>query len=409
MRIGEVPDGPHQLESGDTLTLTTRAIDGDRTRVSVSLEDLPRVVGPGDRLYVNDGFIELEVEAVEGEDVRCRVAVGGELSSRKGLNLPGIDLGMSAFTAEDDRWVAFCAQHGLDALSQSFVATADDMHALRGACEGRGYRPFLIAKIERAEALQNLDAILDASDGIMVARGDLGVEIPIAGIAVTQKAIMEKANLRGRPVITATQMLESMVTQHRPTRAEATDVANAILDGTDCVMLSAESAVGRYPVEAVSMLARIAASTEPHNSSRRLRQALKGLERGGGFRVVDLIALSVAHTLERARPAALVVPTLSGATARNVARFRPSITLTAFSPREATCQALQFSYGVRAVRVDEDRPDWGAFARRWLAEQGVRRGLAVLTQGPSARNPCGNHRMEVLELSPDDSRICPPD
>jgi pyruvate kinase len=409
MRIGEIPDGPHQLEPGETLTLTTRPLAGDRTRVSVSLADLPRVVRPGDTLYVNDGFIRLEVEAVGEEEVRCRVRVGGELSSRKGLNLPGIDLGMSAFTAEDACWVDFCADQGLDALSQSFVARADDMRALRAACDRRGYRPFLIAKIERAEALANLEDILDACDGLMVARGDLGVEIPIAEIAVTQKAIMEKANLRGRPVITATQMLESMVTQHRPTRAEATDVANAILDGTDCVMLSAESAVGRYPVEAVAMLARIAVATEPHNSSRRLQDSLRGLERRGGFRVVDLIALSVAHTLQRVDPAALVVPTLSGASARNIARFRPATRLTAFSPREATCQALQFSYGVRPVRVEEDRPDWGTFARRWLAGQGIDRGLAVLTQGPSERNPCGNHRMEVLELGPDASLLCPPE
>ena len=201
-------------------------------------------------------------------------------------------------------------------------------------------------------------------------------------------------------------MLESMVTQRRPTRAEATDVANAILDGTDCVMLSAESAMGRYPVEAVAMLAEIARTTEPYNAARRLEDALKAQERGGDWDTVDLIALSVAHTLRRIDAVALCVPTLSGSTVRNITRFRLPAWITAFSPREPTCQALQFSYGVHPVHVDEDRPDWNAFARRWLQEQGVKEGLAVLTQGPSRENPCGNHRMELLELDPQSPDSC---
>jgi len=234
----------------------------------------------------------------------------------------------------------------------------------------------------------------------MVARGDLGVEIPIAQMAVTQKMLMEKANRLGKPVITATQMLESMVTQRRPTRAEATDVANAILDGTDCVMLSAESAMGRYPVEAVAMLAHIAETTEPYKAGTRLQDALKNFEREGHLGTVDLIALSVAHTLRKISPVALFVPTLSGSTARNIARFRLPVWITALSPNEATCQALQFSYGIQAERVDEDRPDWGAFARQWLHRREVTEGLALLTQGPSEQHPCGNQRMEILELDP---------
>jgi pyruvate kinase len=400
MRIGEVRDEPYELQHGDDLTLTTDSIEGDHRRVSVSFPSLAGAVKPGDTLYLNDGFIQLKVKEVADDEVHCQVRVGGELRARKGLNLPGIDLGISAFTEEDEAWVAFAAEHGVDALSQSFVATADDVSAARQAAEKLGYHPFIIAKIERSEALKNLDTILEATDGIMVARGDLGVEIPIAQIAVTQKCLMEKANRLGKPIITATQMLESMVTQRRPTRAEATDVANAILDGTDCVMLSAESAMGRYPVEAVAMLAHIAETTEPHNAARRLQDALKDFEREGEVGNVDLIALSVAHTLRKVNPAALLVPTLSGYTVRNVTRFRLPVWITALSPRKSTCQALQFSYGVQPVHVDADLPDWNAFARNWLDQNGITEGLALLTQGPSQENPCANFRMEILELKP---------
>jgi pyruvate kinase len=400
IRIGEMVDEPYELKRGDPFILTTDDIQGDHNRVSVSFRPLPRILRPGDTLYLNDGFIQLKAEEIAGNDVRCRVVVGGEIRSRKGLNLPGVDLGISAFTEEDRGWVAFAAEHGVDALSQSFVARADDIEAVRQATDELDYHPFLIAKIERAEALENLDAIIEAADGIMVARGDLGVEIPIERIAVTQKRLMEKAGRLGKPVITATQMLESMVTHRRPTRAEATDVANAILDGTDCVMLSAESAMGRYPVEAVSMLAHIAETTETHNAARRLQDALKDFEHEGDLRTVDLIALSVGHTLRKIDPRALLVPSRSGYTAREITRFRLPVWITAFSSQESTCQALQFSYGVQPLHIDKEPPDWNTFARLWLQDQGYTEGLALMTQGPSTEQPCGNHRMEILELSP---------
>ena len=196
--------------------------------------------------------------------MECTVAVGGELRSRKGLNLPGIDLGISAFTEHDRACLEFALGAGVDAVSQSFVERAADIEAVRAAAAKIGRVPFIIAKIERSDALEHYDEILAAADGIMVARGDLGVEVPIEEIAHTQKQLIAKANLAGKPVITATQMLESMVTSRLPTRAEATDVANAILDGTDCVMLSGESAMGKFPEEAVTMLAKIAAFTETH-------------------------------------------------------------------------------------------------------------------------------------------------
>ncbi len=398
MRIGDIADEPVELVRDELITLTTDDCVGSKSRVSITFPGLPAAVRPGDQLFLNDGFILLKVVEVTDTDVVCNVRAGGELRSRKGLNLPGIDLGISAFTDNDHQWLQFAAQHGVDAVSQSFVAGADDIAAVRAAAKALDYAPFVIAKIERATALENLDAILDAADGIMVARGDLGVEIPIETIAVAQRQITEKANLLGKPVITATQMLESMVTFRRPTRAEATDVANAILGGTDCVMLSAESAMGRFPVESVKMLAGIATAIEPERDNRLLAQALGAFGAGGSQRAVDLIARSVYHTVERSAPRAITVPTRSGNTARSIARFRLPCWIVAFSPNPSTSQALQFSYGIRAEDVDGDRGDWSSFVRHWLAEQGVDNGLVLLTQGPSEEYPCGNHRLEIMEL-----------
>jgi pyruvate kinase len=264
MRLGKIDPEPIQLRTGDSFTLTSEDVVGNQLRVSMSFARLPTVVKPGDRLFLNDGLVQLVVERVAGNDVQCKVAVGGELRSRKGLNLPGIDLGISAFTDHDRTCLEFALKNGVDGVSQSFVETAADIHAVRAAAKAFGKQPFVIAKIERADALTNFDEILEAADGIMVARGDLGVEVPIEQIAVIQKQLIARASRVGKPIIIATQMLESMTASRLPTRAESTDVANAILDGTDCIMLSGESATGKYPEEAVAMLAKIAACAEPH-------------------------------------------------------------------------------------------------------------------------------------------------
>src|SRR5512136_2678291 len=271
MRIGKLDPEPIALLPGDRFALTTEDIVGTARRVSMSFERLPQVVKPGDRLFLNDGLVQLMVERVTGTDVECVVAVGGELRSRKGLNVPGIDLGISAFTEHDRACLEFALQHGVDAVSQSFVETAADLEAVRAAAAAVGKQPFLIAKIERSGALEHLDEILNASDGIMVARGDLGVEVPIQEMALIQKQLIARANLACKPVITATQMLESMVASRLPTRAESTDVANAILDGRYCIMVSGESAVGKYPEDAVAMLASIAAATEARRPPARLK------------------------------------------------------------------------------------------------------------------------------------------
>ncbi len=407
MRIGELGEEPIELLADHTITLTTEECTGEAARVSVSFSGLPEAVQPGDALFLNDGYIELEVVSVEGPDVICRVRTGGELRSRKGLNLPGIDLGIRAFTLNDQEWLRFAAEHGVDAVSQSFVVDGDDILAVRKAAEALGYNPFIIAKIERAAALEQLDGILEAADGIMVARGDLGVEIPIASIALAQRRITRRANRHNRPVITATQMLESMVASRRPTRAEATDVANAILGGTDCVMLSGESAMGRYPVESVAMLAAIARSIEPERDSGIAPDGPDDHGEPGHDRAVDLIAHSVLHTAQRRLPRVTLAPTLSGATARRIARLRLPCWIAAFTPNAETAQGLQFSYGVHPVEVGEDRADWNAFARQWLTENGIDDGFVLLVQGPSGPNPTGNHRLELLEFDTEPGAVGP--
>jgi pyruvate kinase len=398
MRIGKLASEPIELKTDDTFTLTTDDITGDKTRVSVSFAGLPKAVKPGNTLYLNDGYIQLEVTKVHGNDVTCTVKVGGELRSRKGLNLPGIDLGISAFTARDRECLKFALENGVDAVSQSFVENAADIHEVREAAHDLGCQPFIIAKIERSNALANIEEILEAADGIMIARGDLGVEVPIERIAVVQKDLMRRANMRAKPVITATQMLESMTTNKRPTRAEATDVSNAIINGTDCVMLSGESAMGNYPVESVMMLAKIAVAVEPERHQIPVKEMFPGIDLRGKIKPEQLIAGSVEATLEYVTPAAVFVPTRTGATARSIGRFRLPVWIIAVSSREATCQNLQFSYGVFPVHEQDHPENWKPYVEGWLEHHGIQGDIVVLTEGPSTKHPDANHRMEIIDL-----------
>ena len=396
MRIGKIEPEPVELRAGDRFTLTTEEIAGDRDRVSVSFERLPQVVSPGDRLFLNDGLVLLAVEGVSGTDVLCTVVVGGELRSRKGLNLPGVDLGISAFTDHDRACLRFALEHGVDAVGQSFVETAADIQAVRTAAGECGRQPFLVAKIERAGALRHMDEILGAADGIMVARGDLGVEVPLEEIAFIQKQLIAKAVLAGKPVITATQMLESMVSHRLPTRAEATDVANSILDGTDCVMLSAESAMGRYPEEAVAMLTGIAAATEAQRPPGQLTGLRKLCDEEPPATAAEAIASVVEHALGKVPVAAVFVPTRSGSTARMISRFKPAVWIVASSLDPAVCRGLLFSYGVHPVEADPER--WRDFAEDWMRKHGVPGRFAILVAGPSPRNPDADHRIEFLRI-----------
>ena len=399
MRLGKIDPEPILLSPGDPFTLTSDDIVGDSRRVSMSFAPLPKVVKPGHRLFLNDGLVQLTVERVAGNDVHCVVAVGGELRSRKGLNLPGIDLGISAFTDHDKACLEFALAHGVDAVSQSFVETAADVEAVRAAAKALGKNPFVIAKIERSDALDHLDAILEAADGIMVARGDLGVEVPIEQIAILQKQLIAKASAAGKPVITATQMLESMTASRLPTRAESTDVANAILDGTDAIMLSGESALGQYPEEAVAMLAKIAAFTEAHRPPLRVDAAPAPAARRTPAAVAAAMASMVERALETVPCAAVFVPTRTGTTARMISRFNPPAWIVALSRDPAVCQGLAFCYGVHPVELAEDPEDWSEYARGWLRAHQLAGSVAMLAAGPSARNPTANHRLEFLRVA----------
>jgi pyruvate kinase len=405
IRIGSIAGESVELAAGASFTLTTRPVTGDATRASTDFAPLPRVVKPGDRIFLNDGLIRLDVDRIAGDEVHCRVASGGELRSRKGLNIPGVDLGVSAFTDRDRECLAFALAHGVDAVSQSFVQTADDVRAVRKAAADLGGDPFVIAKIERAAAVDHIDDILAASDGIMVARGDLGIEVPIERIAILQKSLIRKAVRAARPVITATQMLESMTTSRHPTRAEATDVANAVLDGTDAVMLSAESATGLHPVEAVETLARIAAATEPHRPRIDVWERLKSVRPDMHLEIPDLFAVSVETLMACSRPAAVVVPARTGATARSIGRFRLPVWIAAPTASTPVLRRLLFSYGIEPLRLEGHAEDWTGFTRRWVLEHGLPGSLAILVRGPSASQAGSGPSLELVDVgAPGDGR-----
>jgi pyruvate kinase len=402
MRLGKIDPEPIQLAPGAHFTLTSEDIVGNAQRASTSFQHLPRVVKPGNRIFLNDGLVQLLVERVAGNDVECSVVVGGELRSRKGLNLPGIDLGISAFTDHDRECLEFAVKEGVDAVSQSFVERAADIEAVRRAAAKTGSQPFIVAKIERADALEHFDEILAAADGIMVARGDLGVEVPIEEIAYTQKQLIAKANLAGKPVITATQMLESMASSRLPTRAEATDVANAILDGTDCVMLSGESAMGKFPEESVMMLAKIAAFTETHRQPMSVPAQREFLQQPSATTRGDVMASVVEHALHTVPCDLLLVPTRGGSVARAISRFKPPVWILAPSSDPLVCQNLAFSYGVHSVHLAEEPDDWRKWIDQWLRETGIIAERMMLVAGPSPRNPRANYRIELMRLDAED-------
>jgi pyruvate kinase len=377
MRIGELAEEPVEIAQGDELFLQTDEIVGTSERMSMSFDRLPEVVSPGDSIFINDGFIEVRVVSTQPREVRCEVVVGGELRSHKGVNFPGVDLGISAFTDADREFLSFAAAEKLDGVSMSFVEGAADVIAVKEAAASMNYDPFVIAKIERARACDNLDEILKVADGIMVARGDLGVEIPIEEIAAAQKRIVTLANRSAVPVITATHMLESMITNSRPTRAEVTDVANAILDGTDCVMLSGESAIGRFPVETIDVMAGIARVTEPDR---------------------DRHTVSIFMTTEILHPTIIFVPSRTGSTARRIARFRPPVWVVSFSDDESTCQKLQFSYGIYPDLYDPPVENWQSFVRDWMGRAGAEGERVLLAEGSGTLGTEDYTRIDIIGL-----------
>ena len=346
IRVGKIQGGVVELMPGQPFILAGKREPGSVHSVSVSLETLPEEVSVGDPILLADGRIELVVERIDPPRIYCRVIVGGALSSHKGVNLPGSTLRVQAVTDKDREDLVVGLEEGIDAVALSFVRSGSDLVSAREAIGKIGRTVPIIAKIEKHEAVENIDGILEAADGIMVARGDLGVEIDIERVPVVQKRIIERSNLSGKPVITATQMLATMVDSPRPTRAEASDVANAILDGTDAIMLSEETATGQYPVHAVQMMDRIARAAEGVLAARSVNHEL-----ARGSEISEAISYSSCSVAKAIQAAAIVTPTWSGSTARRVSRFRPEQPILATTPNRAVWFFLSFCWGVVPVVI----------------------------------------------------------
>ncbi|MFB3813174.1 MAG: pyruvate kinase [Terriglobales bacterium] len=341
------------LRKGACVTITPRDVAGTAALISTTYPDLARDLHPGDRVLLSDGLIELHVRAVKGADVECEVINGGLLGEHKGINLPGVALSVPSLTDKDRKDLEFGLKHGVDLVALSFVRTADDVREIKrliGAGRNGCCPPPVIAKLEKPQAIDHLDDILDVADGVMVARGDLGVEMPPEVVPVVQKEIIRRAAEWRKPVITATQMLESMVENPRPTRAEASDVANAIFDGTDAVMLSAETASGKYPREAVEIMARIILEAESHMEPAPPRR-----REGRGLSIAETICESVAHAAHELDMRAIAVFTESGTTARLISKYRPPPPVFAFTHNETVCNWLNVLWGVQPIYATQQR------------------------------------------------------
>ncbi len=338
---------PVFLKAGHRLTITSRETLGTAAMVGTTFKTLAENVEQGSRILLSDGLIELRVHEIAGEDVVCDIVNGGLLGESKGINLPGVLVRTPSLTEKDSLDLEFALNHEVDAIAVSFVRTAEDVTLVRNRVAAHGCDTWIIAKLEKPQAVEHLDAILQVSDGIMVARGDLGVEVPPEKVPAIQKHIIHRAAEYSKPVITATQMLESMIENPRPTRAEVSDVANAIYDGTDAVMLSGESAVGKYPVESVAMMARIVTETELHMKEPG---TLPSHDHRSGLSIAETICEATAHAADDLDLRAIAVFTESGSTARQLSKYHPSAPIFALSPLEVTVNRLNLLWGTTPLK-----------------------------------------------------------
>ena len=351
-RTGRTKKGGIKLREGAEFILTTRDVLGDETQVSVDLPELPRHVKLGQEIFLDDGLIKLEVISISHDSVKCKVITGGRLLDNKGISVPGVKWETESITAEDWQHLEAGVAQGIDFVGLSFVQRQEDINRVRAFLTERNSAALIIAKIERSEALDNFDGILEVTDGVMVARGDLGVQIPIQRVPIVQKELIRKCNRVGKPVIVATQMLESMVNSPLPTRAEATDVANAIFDGADAIMLSEETAVGHYPMEAVNVMHLIALEAEAALPYEEIFAS-----RGKDLQPLtdDAISYAACHTAHQLGAKAVIAYTTSGSTARRVSKYRPRTPIVAITPNELIQRQLSLSWGVIPMKVKESK------------------------------------------------------
>ena len=383
IRVKTFASGSVTLAEGGTFTLTTRDVPGDESCVSVTYSNLHNELKPGCRVLIDDGLIELRVEEVRGQDIVCAVACGGPLSSNKSINIPDVHIQLPSLTEKDKEDLRFAVEQDFDFVAASFVRKASDVEDIR-AClkEYGGEHIRIISKIENSEGVENLDEIIAVSDGLMVARGDLGVEIPAYEVPILQKTMIKKTSMAGKPVITATQMLDSMIRNPRPTRAEVSDVANAVFDGTSCVMLSGETASGKYPLEAVqTMVDTIRAAELATDYWGRFRR----FEFKPGRDINDAVTHASCQTAMDLEADAILTPTQTGHTARMISRFRPACPIVAFTTTERARRQLAISWGVRpllAGYVDSTDRLFSMCVQSALKEGAVESGqMVVITAG----------------------------
>ena len=401
IRTGMMRGDVMTLTSGESVVITTADVLGEDGVIPTTYKALPQDVSDGDRILLDDGLLELQVEKISGEQVHCRVLVGGQLKNRKGMNLPGVAVSAPALTEKDLADLDFCIEQELDYLALSFVRTAAEVIELKKLLTQRGASIQVIAKIEKPEAVEAFAEILAAADGIMVARGDLGVEINSEKVPLIQKRIIRQCNLAGKPVITATQMLESMINNPRPTRAETSDVANAILDGTDAVMLSAETASGDYPCEAVEMMVRVAVDVErdPQLKEQFFHPLL---ETCGTRSLTEAIGQAACRVAENVGAAAILAFTQTGSTAALVAKYRPPMPVYAVTPTLAVRRRMALYAGVRSIRVDIEG-DTEAQIRSVdtaVIDAGVlnKGDIVVITMGSPLSDPGTTNLLKVHQL-----------
>ena len=355
IRLRDFKNGSEELLKDAKFTLTTRELLGDNTIVSVSYADLPKDVKAGGSILIDDGLIELRVDEIDGTEIHCTVVNGGKVSNHKGVNIPGADLSMPFISEQDRSDIEFGCKLGFDYVAASFTRTADDIRAIREILDAQGSKMKIIAKIESVQGVKNIKEIFKAADGVMVARGDLGVEVPAEDVPAIQKDIIKLGAKMGKIVITATQMLDSMIHNPRPTRAEVTDVANAIYDGTAAIMLSGETAAGSYPVEAVEMMSKIAEKTEQEINYSERRRRLESEKQEDATTAISHATCTLA---EDVRARAIITVTISGFTARRLAKYRPECTVIACTVSQTVACQMNLLFGVIPVLIpQEDNAD----------------------------------------------------
>ncbi|WP_308783160.1 pyruvate kinase [uncultured Blautia sp.] len=354
IRIREFAKGKITLTEGQKFTLTADEIQGDEERVSITYKELYKDVKPGDSILIDDGLIGLEVEEIEGSDIHCVVINGGIVSNKKGINLPGVSVNMPFISQKDREDILFGIQEEFDFIAASFTRTADDVLEIRKILDENGGRDLnIIAKIENQQGVDNIDSIIEVADGIMIARGDMGVEIPLEDVPVIQKEIINKVYNAGKQVITATQMLDSMMKNPRPTRAETTDVANAIYQGTSAIMLSGETAAGKYPVEALRTMVKIALRTESDIAYNK-EFSILSREHESAINMTTAISHATCMTAIDLGAKAIITVSRSGNTARMISKYRPGCMIVGCSPEEHTCRQLNMSWGITPVHIKEE-------------------------------------------------------